>query len=200
MHWGLSRWTVVTPFGEFRFGRGASTRPAPDGFERIVFFARRRIECLDPVAVRGALELCDRHARPSSHGDGFDRSHARELARDFEWRALTGQLTVEEVQRPVVVLRGEPVERARGPAPAAAPPPVREPPPPRAPEKTWIEFLLLDRKGNPVAGQPCRVKLADGSTQEARTDERGLARLHGIDPGDCELSFTRLAPDAWERA
>lgn len=67
-------------------------------------------------------------------------------------------------------------------------------------EKTWIEIELLDPGGNPVPNEPYRIDLPDGTSREGCTDAQGIARLDGIDPGNCQISFTALDKQAWGKA
>ncbi len=57
------------------------------------------------------------------------------------------------------------------------------------PKKTWIEIVLLDDDGEPVANERCRLALPDGSVRVHTLDARGRLRLDGIEPGACEVSF-----------
>jgi len=65
---------------------------------------------------------------------------------------------------------------------------------PNSPEnqtkKHYIEIKLLDNNGNPVAGEPYKVTLPDGSTvADGTLDQNGFARVDNIDPGTCQVSF-----------
>jgi len=76
---------------------------------------------------------------------------------------------------------------------------------PNAPEnkekKSWIEIELVDEAGQPVPGERYVVILPDGTTvAEGTLDEKGFARVEGIDPGTCKVSFPDLDKDAWEPA
>jgi hypothetical protein len=87
---------------------------------------------------------------------------------------------------------------ARGPAaPAGAgvSRPRSSPPP-----KTWIEVVLVDAAGRPVAGERCRLLLPDGSVRVEVLDASGRLRLDGIDPGTCDVSFPDLDGRSWRRA
>jgi hypothetical protein len=69
------------------------------------------------------------------------------------------------------------------------------------PEKTYIEIELVDEAGSPVPGEQYEVTLADGTTVARGTlDQNGFARIDGIDPGSCKVTFPRLDKDAWEPA
>jgi uncharacterized protein (DUF2345 family) len=56
-------------------------------------------------------------------------------------------------------------------------------------KKSWIEIQLEDEEGNPIPGKPYRIKLSDNSVIEGTLDGDGYARVDGIDPGDCEVTF-----------
>ena len=94
-------------------------------------------------------------------------------------------------------------------APAAAPPPANQSPAsdapthnPNAPENqnktSWIEIQLNDESGNPIAGEPYKITLADGTTvADGTLDDKGFARVDNIDPGTCQVTFPNLDKDAW---
>lgn len=66
-------------------------------------------------------------------------------------------------------------------------------------KKSWIEIVLEDNQGKPVPGEAYRITLPDGSTlAEGTLDEKGFARVDGIDPGSCQVTFPNLDKDAWE--
>ncbi len=67
-------------------------------------------------------------------------------------------------------------------------------------KKTWIEIVLKDEDGNPVPGEPYRITLPDGSVSEGTLDQNGFARVDGIDPGTCEVTFPNLDKDTWDKA
>ena len=65
---------------------------------------------------------------------------------------------------------------------------------------SWIEIQLLDESDQPVPGEPYQVTLPDGVTVgEGSLDEKGFARIDGIDPGTCQVCFPKLDQEAWER-
>lgn len=70
------------------------------------------------------------------------------------------------------------------------------------PTKTsWIEIVLIDEADQPVPGEAYRITLPDGETvAEGTLDGRGFARVDGIDPGTCQITFPRLDAEAWEPA
>ncbi|MEO8383096.1 MAG: hypothetical protein ABI779_25795 [Acidobacteriota bacterium] len=56
-------------------------------------------------------------------------------------------------------------------------------------EMHFIELELLDDAGLPVANEAYFVELPDGSTKSGRTDDKGRARVEGVDPGTAKISF-----------
>jgi type VI secretion system secreted protein VgrG len=68
-----------------------------------------------------------------------------------------------------------------------------------AEEKThWIEIRLVDEDGKPVPGEEYKITLPDGSTVASGTlDEKGKARVEGIDPGTCKVTFPNQDKSAW---
>jgi hypothetical protein len=68
-------------------------------------------------------------------------------------------------------------------------------------KKSWIEIELVDEDNHPVAGEAYKVVLPDGETSaEGTLDSEGLARIEGIDPGTCKITFPNLDKNAWRRA
>jgi hypothetical protein len=69
----------------------------------------------------------------------------------------------------------------------------------KAVELTWIEIRLIGEDDKPIPGERYRLELPDGSVREGTLDDRGLARVDGIDAGECEVTFPRLDEEAWAR-
>jgi type VI secretion system secreted protein VgrG len=67
-------------------------------------------------------------------------------------------------------------------------------------KNSWIEIELVDEEDQPVTGEKYEITLPDGSVAKGTTDEKGLARIEGIDPGSCQVTFPNLDKDAWEKA
>jgi type VI secretion system secreted protein VgrG len=65
---------------------------------------------------------------------------------------------------------------------------------------SWIEIVMVDEDGNPVAGAGYQITLPDGSVDSGTLDEKGFVRLDGIDPGTCQVTFPDLDPNAWKRS
>ena len=58
--------------------------------------------------------------------------------------------------------------------------------------KTFIALQLVDQDGKPVPGERYVIKLPDGTPKEGKLDDQGKARLDGIDPGTCKITFPDL--------
>jgi len=65
--------------------------------------------------------------------------------------------------------------------------------------KSWVEIELLDQEGQPVGSEPYRIELPDGSVSEGSTDDLGRARVDGIDPGNCKITFPSLDQSSWRK-
>ena len=64
--------------------------------------------------------------------------------------------------------------------------------------RTWIAIELVDQDGEPVGGARYRVEVPNGAAREGTLDSKGYARIEGIEPGTCEVSFPRY--DDWKLA
>ena len=78
-------------------------------------------------------------------------------------------------------------------------------PPTSAADKTkkpsWIEIQLVGEDKAPIPGEPYAITLPDGETiAEGTLDDKGLARLEGIEPGTCKITFPKRDQDAWKKA
>ena len=68
-------------------------------------------------------------------------------------------------------------------------------------KKHWIEIELVDEQGKPVPGERYKITLPDGTTlAEGTLDEKGRARVDGIDPGTCKVTFPNLDAPSWKPA
>jgi type VI secretion system secreted protein VgrG len=67
-------------------------------------------------------------------------------------------------------------------------------------KKSWIAIKLVDQNGKPVPGEEYRITLPDGSQVEGDVDANGFARINGIDPGTCQITFPNLDKDIWQPA
>ncbi|MDI1432350.1 carboxypeptidase regulatory-like domain-containing protein [Polyangium sorediatum] len=68
-------------------------------------------------------------------------------------------------------------------------------------EKTWfgIELVDDDDPPKPVPFKRYRVELPDGATREGMLDAEGRARITGIDPGQCSVTFPDFHGEDWRR-
>jgi type VI secretion system secreted protein VgrG len=64
--------------------------------------------------------------------------------------------------------------------------------------KTWIEIKLVNKDGLPVPGEKYQVKLPDGTVAEGTLDSKGHARIDGVDPGSCEVTFPDMDETVWD--
>jgi hypothetical protein len=69
----------------------------------------------------------------------------------------------------------------------------------KAKKKSWIEIQMLNEGKKPVVGQSYRITLPDETVAEGTLDQNGLARIEGIEPGDCKVTFPKLDKNAWEK-
>jgi hypothetical protein len=76
----------------------------------------------------------------------------------------------------------------------------REPAEPKAPEKTWVEFRLVDQDGKPVGNVGYQVTLPDGEVFRGRLNAQGMVRFDRIDPGECQISFPEIDGGEWKAA
>lgn len=64
----------------------------------------------------------------------------------------------------------------------------------------WIELELVDKEGNPVPHERFRVVTPAGETIDGFLDSAGFARLAGLDPGQCTITFPDLDAGSWAPA
>jgi hypothetical protein len=105
----------------------------------------------------------------------------------------------EALRRRRLVARLTPRAVASSPRTAEHEPPAPE----RAPipaEKTWIAIVLHDDAAMPVPHARYAIDLPDGSIREGRLDAGGRARIDGIDPGSCSVSFPDYDGGDWAAA
>jgi type VI secretion system secreted protein VgrG len=70
----------------------------------------------------------------------------------------------------------------------------KEPEPP-----DWIELEMVNEDGEPAAGERYTIELPDGSVAEGTLDQKGYARVEGVKPGNCKVSFPNLDKKNWEK-
>ena len=64
----------------------------------------------------------------------------------------------------------------------------------------WIGIQLKDDQGNPVPGEPYKLKLPDGTTLEGTLDDEGKAEIHGVPEGKSQVCFPKIDKDEWKPA
>ncbi len=64
---------------------------------------------------------------------------------------------------------------------------------------TYIDLILVDDDGAPVAGAKYEVTTSDGRELQGSLDAQGRARVQGVGTGPCEVTFPEQPPDAWAK-
>jgi hypothetical protein len=143
----------------------------------------------DPITSRPTVDM-HKAVRPAHTGrvnsatQRFMPHLVRELTDAFRQRELVALRQRERLSlTPSVLVPEEPTQ---------APPAEVE-----KKTKTWIAIALVNDDGEPVPDMPYRLKLPDGAIREGRLDSRGRARVDGIDPGMCEVTFQELDGREW---
>lgn len=65
-------------------------------------------------------------------------------------------------------------------------------------KKDWIAIKLLDKDGKPVPYEPYKVTLPDGTVKEGTLDGQGCAKVTGVDPGTCQVTFHKRDKSGWK--
>lgn len=63
----------------------------------------------------------------------------------------------------------------------------------------WISIQLVDERGHAVPNEDYKITLPDGSAVEGTLDRLGSAKIAGIDPGNCKVSFPNFDAKDWKR-
>ena len=58
------------------------------------------------------------------------------------------------------------------------------------------QTVVIDQNGEKTG----EITLPDGTVAQGTLDNNGFARVDGIDPGSCQITFPNLDTEAWERA
>ena len=176
--------------------RGGRTGEWSEAERRAWFFVQADLARHDPDTVATVVELYRELTGKvlMIRGDASDSGPLALVRHELERRLQAGQLRFEQVP-PVVTRVRERIE----PVVLGPPPPSPAEPPPES-EPSVVDFIeigLRDRDGKPVPGVRYTVKLPDGSERSGRLDRNGFARISGIDPGTCEVSFPDLHGPEW---
>lgn len=78
--------------------------------------------------------------------------------------------------------------------------PAYKPDPDEEKELTWIEIELIDEDDNPVPGERYEIEVPDGRVVRGTLNQKGFARVEGLEPGNCKITFPELDREAWEPA
>ncbi|MBC8071882.1 MAG: hypothetical protein IAG13_26380 [Deltaproteobacteria bacterium] len=152
----------------------------------------------EPWCIDSAVEV---HA--ATHADAVVRAEALAPAEAAQWwriHVAHGDTDLRERQtqrlwhgEDLLVLRPQPTaDTGRHVEPVPLPDVPDVPPPPRPrprDENTYIEIVLLDELGEPIADEPYEIRLPDGRVVTGTLDEHGSALVEGIKPGSCEVRF-----------
>lgn len=87
---------------------------------------------------------------------------------------------------------------APGRAGEVAPSSQQAPPDPKT--TTWVEIATVDADSRPLAHQKYRVEAPDGKVYEGFTGTDGIARIPGLKPGSCKITFPDLDGRSWAKA
>jgi type VI secretion system secreted protein VgrG len=97
-------------------------------------------------------------------------------------------------------VKAEQIEKKEGKYGTTPVSPYKPPKEDEQEQKTaWIEIELVDEEDQPVTGEQYEITLPDGRVAKGTTNQKGLARIEGIDPGTCQINFPKLDKDAWEK-
>jgi hypothetical protein len=66
--------------------------------------------------------------------------------------------------------------------------------------KTFVEIQLNDAEGNPASGAKYKIELPDGSVKLGFLDVNGHARVDGVDPGNCKITFPQYDEKDWKKS
>jgi len=178
----LIKWIDPVRFGGFserrvgdvpgRTGRGGALRSGLVAFGHLV-------EQLFATAEERAAE---RWAAAEAAGARAQRSLLYEWTRRLELYAWA--------------LQGRPRQEGRQEAQRFTPTQLAPPPP----EKTWVEFELVDENGKPAAGEAYEVMLPGGAQRTGTLNARGKVRFDDIDPGQCQIRFPAIDGRDWTPA
>ena len=65
-------------------------------------------------------------------------------------------------------------------------------------KKHWVEIALLDKDGKPIPGEKYAITVPGGSVVTGELNSKGRARVEGIDPGTCKITFPDLDQHSWK--
>lgn len=65
--------------------------------------------------------------------------------------------------------------------------------------KHWIEIVLEDENGVRIPHEEYLITEKGGREHPGVLDGNGFARVDGIDPGNCQVSFPRRDQSEWKK-
>lgn len=188
---------TVLRSGAWRFTLQRDATSAPEAlrfhhWEDAHFWLRRM--ALEP----GQLAALRRFFAEGAHAGEVALVDDEEVLRRLALQLVAGRVQVVERLERHDQGGGDAATKAVA-ADAATATEVVEPRPAReaAPERTWITIRLVGEDDAPIPGERYRIDLPDGSVREGRLDVEGLARVRGIEPGQCTVTFPDLDQEAW---
>jgi hypothetical protein len=188
----IDGWRIQGFHGGFWLVRGR--RPAPPGGELLsAESASGRLDGWFPEGREEAgaratlMAICREIDEPCPAGPPppmrWLKESVRRAIRDGRLSALRSRIAVtdQEVE-----------EKAVAPLPPAK----------KRAGATWIEISLRDDHDppRPMPYRRYRIETTDGMVREGRLDANGKARVEGIDPGNCDITFPEFHGDDWKRA
>ena len=169
----LRLWDPHAELEVSRRSRAAGALPPHEAAEALRTFFAMHGSTLSPPVVHRMRELVD------------VRGAATELADALCAAAEARRVTVTRRTRRRLVAYVEEAAEVLGP---------------EVTPQDWIEIVLVDEDGQPVAEEPYRILLPDGRVRSGTTNLSGKAREEELDPGQCKVSFPRLDARTWEAA
>jgi hypothetical protein len=144
------------------------------------------------------------------YGDAWALARFRDLAATYglltgvhrvsDSKILEHMAWLLETERLIAIECVEVREHRPGAPASTSPRPAARTRPPVALEdlKTWVEIVLLDAAGNPVPNEKYSIKVPGGVTVTGTLDHKGRAKITGIDPGMCDISFPDIDRREWK--
>ena len=62
----------------------------------------------------------------------------------------------------------------------------------------WLAIALVTPDGHPVPNEPFTIELPSGVKVVGKLDNLGKARIEGVDPGNCKVSFPERDAKEWK--
>jgi hypothetical protein len=177
--WGVQSDYLIAPWSEI----------TPADYEQQVpaVFASAQIKELlasSPIALREILDLLGR-SPPVGFNVSERSSYDRETERRFAEAFRSGELVMLRMEHPAVSMH------------VSASKPIPPPPLELLPEPSFVAIELVDDNGKPMAGTRYCIVLPDGGKREGCLNSNGYARVDGIDPGSCKITFPDLDKNSW---